>query len=45
VYLRRNRILLLLNGMSYKYQLSLSRLLCYLRPVSLLIFGLDDLPI
>ena len=43
VHLKRMCILLLLDGMLYKYQLSLSVLMCHLRHVSLLIFCLDDL--
>ena len=41
MHFRRKCILLLLDGMSYKYQLSLSKLLCHLRPVFLLVFCLD----
>ena len=45
VHLRRIYILLIWDGMVYKYQLSLSDLGCHLRPVSLLIFCLNDLSI
>ena len=46
MHLRRTCILLLLDGMIYKYQLSLSGLMCHLRLcVSLLIFFMDGLSI
>ena len=45
VHLGRLCILLLSEGMLYKYQLSLSGLMCHLRPVFLLIFCLDDMSI
>ena len=46
VHLKRMYSLLILDGKLYKYQLSLSGLMCHLRPViSLLIFSLDDVSI
>ena len=45
VHLRMMYILLLLDRMLYKYQLSPSGLMHLLRSVSLLSFGLDDLSI
>ena len=45
MHLRRNFSLLISNKMSYKYQLSLSGLLCHLRHVSLLIFCLHNLSV
>ena len=45
VHLRRNCILLLLDAVSYNYQLNLSGLMWHLSCVSLLIFCLDALSI
>ena len=44
MYLRSKCILLLLDGMSYNYELSLSGLMCHLRLCFLIDF-LSDLPI
>ena len=45
VHLKRMCILLLSDGILYKYQLSPSGLMCHLKPVSVLIFCLGDLSI
>ena len=41
----RGKHIVLLDGMSYKYQLSLSHLVCHLKLCSLLHFCVDDLSV